>query len=200
MFHKKLSQRSISDLVLALKSGSEPAFRELFDRYAGKVYRYALRFVASEPVAEELAQDVFVKIWNNRVTIDASQSFNNFLFRITKNHILNHLRDLQRDTALNKEYCLSLTTFHNAVEDSLIHEEYLQLANRAIALLPEKRRSIFIMSRFDGMSYDQISQTLGISKDTVRLQMIKSLRTIREYLKLHVDVPIGILLLVGNIF
>ncbi|MFD1001114.1 RNA polymerase sigma factor [Ohtaekwangia kribbensis] len=194
MFHKKLEKKSVSDLVTALRTGSEPAFRELFNRYAGKVFRYVMRFVPAEPVAEELMQDVFMKVWNYRENLDASQSFNNFLFRITKNHILNHLRDMQRDVALNKEYRLSLSSFHNAVEESLIHEEYIALANKAIALLPDKRRSIFIMSRLEGMSYEQIAQALDISKDTVRLQMIKSIKSIREYLRLHVDVPIGIVI------
>jgi RNA polymerase sigma-70 factor (family 1) len=194
MFHKKLEKKSVSDLVTALRTGSEPAFRELFNRYAGKVFRYVMRFVPAEPVAEELMQDVFMKVWNYRENLDASQSFNNFLFRITKNHILNHLRDMQRDVALNKEYRLSLSSFHNAVEESLIPDEYIALANKAIALLPDKRRSIFIMSRLEGMSYEQIAQALDISKDTVRLQMIKSIKSIREYLRLHVDVPIGIVI------
>lgn len=195
MFHKKLEEKSVSDLVTALRAGSEPAFRELFNRYADKVFRYVMRFVQTEPVAEELMQDVFMKVWNYRDNLDASQSFNNFLFRTTKNHILNYLRDMQRDVALNKEYRLSLSSFHNAVEDTLIHEEYIALANKAIALLPDKRRSIFIMSRLEGMSYEQIAQALHISKDTVRLQMIKSIKSIREYLKVHVDVPIGVLFL-----
>jgi RNA polymerase sigma-70 factor (family 1) len=193
MFHKKLEEKSVSDLVTELRAGSEPAFRELFNRYADKVFRYVMRFVPGEPVAEELMQDVFMKVWNYRDNLDASQSFNNFLFRTAKNHILNYLRDLQRDVALNKEYRLSLSSFHNAVEDTLIHEEYIELANKAIALLPDKRRSIFIMSRLEGMSYEQIAQALDISKDTVRLQMIKSIKSIREYLRVHVDVPIGML-------
>ena len=195
MFHKKLEEKSVSDLVTALRTGSEPAFRELFNRYGGKVFRYVMRFVPTEPVAEELMQDVFMKVWNYRENLDAAQSFNNFLFRITKNHILNYLRDTQRDVALNKEYRLSLSSFHNAVEESLIHEEYIELANKAIALLPDKRRSIFIMSRLEGKSYEQIAQALDISKDTVRLQMIKSIKSIREYLRLHVDVPIGMMIL-----
>jgi RNA polymerase sigma-70 factor (ECF subfamily) len=194
MFNKKLEKKSVSDLVMALRTGSEPAFRELFNRYADKVFRYVMRFVTAGPVAEELVQDVFIKVWNYRENLDASQSFNNFLFRITKNHILNHLRDMQRDVARNKEYRLSLSSFHNAVEESLIHEEYIALANKAIALLPDKRRSIFIMSRLEGMSYEQIAQALDISKDTVRLQMIKSIKSIREYLKLHVDVPMGMMI------
>ncbi len=193
MFHKKLEEKSVSDLVTELRAGNEPAFRELFNRYADKVFRYVMRFVPGEPVAEELMQDVFMKVWNYRDNLDASQSFNNFLFRTAKNHILNYLRDLQRDVALNKEYRLSLSSFHNAVEDTLIHEEYIELANKAIALLPDKRRSIFIMSRLEGMSYEQIAQALDISKDTVRLQMIKSIKSIREYLRVHVDVPIGML-------
>jgi RNA polymerase sigma-70 factor (ECF subfamily) len=195
MFHKKLEKKSVSDLVTELRTGSEPAFRELFNRYAGKVFRYVMRFVPAEPVAEELMQDVFMKVWNYRENLDAAQSFNNFLFRITKNHILNYLRDTQRDVALNKEYRLSLSSFHNAVEESLIHEEYIALANKAISLLPDKRRSIFIMSRLEGKSYEQIAQALDISKDTVRLQMIKSIKSIREYLRLHVDVPIGMTIL-----
>jgi RNA polymerase sigma-70 factor (family 1) len=194
MFHKKLEKKSVSDLITALRAGSEPAFRELFNRYADKVFRYVMRFVPAEAVAEELMQDVFMKVWNYRENLDPAQSFNNFLFRITKNHILNYLRDTQRDVALNKEYRLSLSSFHNAVEESLIHEEYIALANKAIALLPDKRRSIFIMSRLEGMSYEQIAQALDISKDTVRLQMIKSIKSIREYLRLHVDVPIGMVI------
>jgi RNA polymerase sigma-70 factor (ECF subfamily) len=189
-----------NELIELLKKSHERAFEELFMRFEQRVFLYAVKLTKSREVAEEILHDVFIKVWEHRENIDPSIPLSAIIFTIAKNNILNHLRQESRFTALKKEYSLSVVTSTNATEDGMLMEEYLHVTNRAIENLPAQRRSIFKMSRIEGKSYEEIAESLGISKDTVRNQMIKSLKTIREYIAVHIDVQTAILGLLALIF
>lgn len=192
MPHRPL-QYTDYELITFLKSGKEPAFQELFYRYENKVYLYALKLTLSREAARELTHDIFIKVWEYREKIDENMAFSSLLFRIARNHILNHLRDQGRQLALQREYTSSIEESRNSTEEAVTWQEYLQATDRAIEQLPRQRRSIFTMSRKEGKSYDEIAEALGISRNTVRIQMIKSLKFIRKYIVVYLDVPAGIL-------
>jgi RNA polymerase sigma-70 factor (family 1) len=189
---KQLNQYSEYELLVLLKEGSEPAFSELFKRFEQKIYLYALKFTHNKLTAEEMVQDVFVKLWEYRENIDLALPFSALLFKITKNNVLNHLRGESRQLAARKSGEAPMGAVRNIIEDKIIFDEYIQIADRAISLLPPQRRSIFKMSRYEGKTYDEIAAALGISKDTVRVQMVKSLKTIREFMLVHADVTVSI--------
>lgn len=180
--YQGLEEKSL--LLLIKQDDKEKAFEELFYRYQDRVYRYALKIVRSREVAEEILQDVFVKIWNYRKQIDENKLFTSLLFRIAKNTILNALK-LQKTHLQLTEDTIDTLICHIGPEDDMIWKQYLNILNQALSTLPDRCREIFQKSRLEGLSYEEIAQELGISKDTVRLQIIKSLKLLRKYLTVH---------------
>lgn len=181
-------------MLLIKLDNKQDAFKELFFRYQDRVYRYALKIVHSKEVAEEILQDIFVKVWNYRTQIDENKEFSSLLFRIAKNTILNALKLRKTHVELTEETINTLIV-HICPEDEIIWKQYVAILNQALSSLPERCREIFQKSRFEGLSYDEIAKELGISKDTVRLQIIKSLKLLRAYLTMHPEFDLVLLLL-----
>lgn len=165
-------------------NGKESAFQELFYRYQDRVFRYAIKIVPTREVAEEILQDVFLKVWNYRAQIDENKPFSALLFKIAKNTILNTLKQQKTHLQLTPDTIEHLA-FHICPEHDMIWKQYVNILNDALATLPDRCREIFQKSRFEGLSYEEIAQEMGISKDTVRLQIIKSLKQLKKYLLLH---------------
>lgn len=193
---KKLSVYSENELVSMLKEGNESALEELFRRFEQKVFAYAFRFTRSKELAEETLQDIFIKVWEYREKLDVSLSFNALIYKIAKNTILNYLRRESRQLMFRKEYGMSMESMRNFTEEKIFFEEYQQMTDRAIDHLTAQRQAIFKMSRNEGKSYEEIAAALGISKNTVRLQIIQSLKCIREFMVLNADIPSGIFTLI----
>lgn len=180
-------------LIKRLVKGDEKAFKKVYDTYYDKLFFYCLQFVKSEELARELLQDVFVKFWSQRKNINPELSLNAYLYKITRNHTLDFLKKVAKDQQLKEELMLSVALAHSQEEDNLTYAEYHTLANQAIQKLPTQRKRIFQLSRQEGMSYEEIATTLGISKNTVKVQMLRALKAIREYLQIHTDLTISII-------
>jgi RNA polymerase sigma-70 factor (ECF subfamily) len=183
----KLRQYTDSELVVAIKQGSEPAFEELFNRYQSRVLSFALRLRLDRDSAEEVVQEIFIKLWSYRQSLNQEIPIGALLFKISRNQIINYFRSISRESLSRKQYLNSISTIQHGYDNSGDHD-YLDLMDKAIDKLPSKRKAIFFMCKKKGMSYDEISKELGISKDTVRLQMIKSLKALRKSLHLKPSV------------
>jgi RNA polymerase sigma-70 factor (family 1) len=189
MFNK-LSKCAENELILLLKENREQALKEIYLRYERKIFNYSFRFMQSEEVAGEITQEVFIKLWEYRAELDERFTLSPWLFRVTKNNILNHIRSAARLNAFKKEYTLSIDHTHNNTEEKIFLDEYLKMADRAIDKLPAQCRSVFTLSRTEGKTYAEIAEILGISKDTVRNQIIKSLKSIRNHMTVNSDVSV----------
>jgi RNA polymerase sigma-70 factor (family 1) len=189
MFNK-LSKCTENELILLLKENREQALKEIYLRYEDKIFNYSFRFMQSVEIAQEITQEIFIKLWENRNDLDESLALSPWLFRITKNNILNHIRSAARLNAFKKEYTLSIARTHNNTEEKIFLDEYLKMADRAIDKLPTQCRSVFTLSRQEGKSYAEIAEILGISKDTVRNQIIKSLKSIKNHMTANSDVSV----------
>jgi RNA polymerase sigma-70 factor (ECF subfamily) len=182
------------ELVSLLKVGHEPALAELFRRFEGKLYTYSLKFTRQQELAEEILQDVFVSLWEYRAEIDTSLPLGALLYRMTRNKILNALRQETRLAEQRKTYSFSMEVSRDLTEERVVLNDYHRIMDKAIENLPKQRRSIFKMNHLDGMSYDEIAETLGISRNTVRNQMIKSMKYVRDFLSANVDLNINTIL------
>jgi len=180
------------DLLVRLSSGDESAFKTLMRAYWNTVYSLAMTYLKSPEMAEEALHDVFLKVWDKRAQLSGVEKFDAWLFIIARNHILSGLR---KKLALPRQDVLS-----SHLQDSLIPQEEglrpdrllessqaLRLIERGIALLPERRRTIFLLSRREELSYEEIAQRLQISKAAVKGQIALSLNFLREYLAGHSD-------------
>ena len=179
--NSKFKNLTDSQLAELLKQGDQLAFEEFFHRYYKKILSYASKFLSSEE-AQEIAQEVFVSLWEHRDQIDSDKSISNYLFRISKNKILNHLRFFARQIDLHKQIGYSSPVSGAPADEKLSMDEFVEITDKAINSLPAQCKIIFLKSRDEEKTYQQIADEMGISKDTVRLQIIKSLKSIKTYL------------------
>ena len=182
-------------LIEQLMEGNNKAFRKLFDTYRNDVYAYSMSMLKSKVLAEEIVQDVFLKIWQHRERLNPDLSFRSYIFTITRNLTFNLISKVANNRKLKEEELYKSQKSYSPIEDKITENDYEVIKSRAIELLPPKRKIIFQMSRNENMSYEEISKELNISVSTVKGQMSKALTTIREYLHAHGDVTLLITLL-----
>ncbi len=181
------------NLVQLLQKGNVAAFDSLFEGYSQKLFGFALKYFKNESDAEELVQEVFVKVWENRQTLKSELSFKYYLFTIALNQIRKHFN--KKATSLR--YLESLQNEpefldYQAVNDDN-YESALQQINLIIEQMPPRRREIFTKSKLEGKSSKEIAAELNISAGTVDNQVSEALRFIRSRLSTG---NIGLLLFV----
>lgn len=182
--------------VVQLRNHDEEAFRHLYETYKDDVYTYALSFLRHKEYAEEIVQEVFMKIWINHENLDPERSFKSYLFTITRNLTFNFLRKAAHNKKLGDEIFYIKPETCNPIERKIQEQELEKIRREAIDLLPPGRKRIFEMSRLEDKSYEEISKELGISLSTVKNQMSKSLKTIREFLEGQGIVPwVGLIIM-----
>jgi RNA polymerase sigma-70 factor (ECF subfamily) len=168
------------ELVKKLKEGDSFAFEVLFYKYRNKVKGFAIRIVPPQIDPEEIVQEVFVRVWLKKEAVDPEKDFQSYLFSIAKHLVLDHLK-----SAVNRKLYFVGDHFQQdllaveGLESSLVEhaEEKLQ---QLIKEIPERRREIFLLSRFEGLSYKQIAERLNISENTVDSQIRNALNFLRK--------------------
>lgn len=169
-------------LVLGLKKGEYASFDALFNKYAESLFAFAVSITKDSFLAEEITQDVFLKVWDKRHQIEEHYSFKSFLFSVTFNETISHLRKIKSE----KNKIDSLINIRDDISHETEYEvEYRNLkslANEIIEDFPTKRKQIFKLSREQGLTNKEISEELGISVKTVENQMTAALKTLREKL------------------
>lgn len=175
-------------LVSELKNGNEKAFRQLFDLYYQDIYGYSISLLKSKEAAEENVQDVFMKVWLHRENLNPDQTFKAYIFTIARNQAFNTLNKAANDLALKEAVFYESQKSHEYGDYSIREADCKKLRKQAMKQLPPKRKQIFKMSRKKGMSYEEISQELGISINTVRNQMSKALESMRVFFHVHDEI------------
>lgn len=170
-------------LLEQVKMGDEGAFGQLFDRYYAAVSSYVNKLVKDEQASQDLAQDVFVRLWKSRGRLDPSVSPWGLIITIAKRLALNELRKVACDKRARMHFWQKIQFAGNAIDDQLHFNETMQLAKRAIAALPKRQQEVFQLSRYEGLSHEEIADTLNISKHTVNNLMVQALKTLRVALK-----------------
>lgn len=162
---------------------SREDFEEIFRTQYSLLCSYANQFLKDTDLSEEVVQEVMFRLWTHRHQIEFETSIRSYLFRAVRNGCLNFLKHgtVKKEFQLWKES--RSPDFQNSGEDTMIISELQERIRKAIDRLPPERRRIFIHSRFDGFTYQQIAEKLDISVKTVENQMGKALKTLREELK-----------------
>ncbi|MBN9382343.1 MAG: RNA polymerase sigma-70 factor [Chitinophagaceae bacterium] len=175
-------------LLSAIAKGDEAAFRQLFDRYWDNIYGVAFAFTKSPVIAEEMAQDVFVKIWLRRTELPQVKKFGDYLFIIARNHIFSELRKKIHEQPFSDHLLNYFQEVTNTPENQLLFRETEQLLLKAIQQLPPQQHLVYCLSREQGLNQEEIAAKLDISKNTVKSHMNKALQFIRNYLRMHAEV------------
>jgi RNA polymerase sigma-70 factor (family 1) len=169
-----------SQLVKSLSKGNLLAFNTLYKEYSGRLYSFAMGYIKSEAEAEELVQEVFTIIWEKRSGLKEELSFKSFLFTITYNMIRKHFRTKSYMT----EYFNKGTIDVNDISTSqkITYDSLYLFVTELVNQLPDRRKEIFIKSRFKGYSIKEIADELNISHKTVENQLTSALKFIRTNL------------------
>lgn len=177
-----LSSHEEIELLVRLTLQDAEAFSQLYNMYVKKIYAYALGILKSPALAEDITQDTFVKLWEHAATIQTDRSVQAFLFTIARNLSLNVIKQASRETWISDEI---FTHVIYEQEDGLQYTERKQTGEfieMAVNQLPPKRKAIYELCREDGYSYKQAAEKLGIKDSTVNSQMVKALKTIKDFM------------------
>jgi RNA polymerase sigma-70 factor (ECF subfamily) len=169
------------ELVERLRDDDEEAIAQIFSKYYAYMCRSAYRILADENLAEDLAQEVFYELWKRRRELSVSTSLKAYLRRATVNKSLNYIRD-HRKVRFEEEGRIDEQTSPPPASQRVETAELQDLIDKAIDELPDRCRIIFILSRFEDMTYNEIAGLLGISAKTVENQISKALRLLRQML------------------
>lgn len=169
------------ELLLSVANGDEPAFRKLVKEHADFLLTYLTKLTKEREVAEEIVQDVFLKIWQVRDYLVHVENFRSYLFILSRNQALKAI-----DKALTLKKRKAEWLQHDfSEEDARDRERMMDLVDQAVAQLPSQQRKVWEMSRREGKTYAQVAADLGLSKETVKAYLKLANASIITYLRQH---------------
>ena len=175
-------------LLQRLQQNDRSAMKELFDTYYARLCRVSYRIVQDAEEAKDVVQEVFVKLWKNRETLQVHTSLFAYLSRAVVNTSLNWLEKQKKFTSTTLDQAEILQVPFNSLEQGQAAEELAHLAEKAVQKLPPRTKAVFILIRHEEMSYKEVAEALEISVKAVEKEMMKALRLLREALKDYLPV------------
>jgi len=170
-------------LLLMLAGSDQQIFTELYNRHHAGIYSYLLAFVKIPSISEDLTQEVFLKVWETRKRLQIHTSFAAYIYRISRNTAIDFMKKIAADRELRSEIILHKESFFpDSHSSQLLAKEYSYLYKQAIDSLSQQRRTVFLLCREEGKTYNEVARLLGISRHTVKEHMTKSLHNLRNFL------------------
>ncbi|HWK03551.1 MAG TPA: RNA polymerase sigma-70 factor [Puia sp.] len=168
------------ELLQLVAKSDRQAYRQLFDRYWDQVYGIGLRLTKSPEQAKDLAQDIFLKLWDNREKLPEIKNLRAYLFIISRNLIHDHIRTkVFRES--NREFLIHYFSYHEASHQERLEQKELgEALHEAINQLPPKLHQVFMLSRFEGLSHEEIAQRLNITPLSSKTYMVRALMALRK--------------------
>jgi len=189
-------QQTNSKLVSSLKAGNPLAFRQVYMLFEKRVFGFVYSITKSEYVSEEIVQEVFIRIWSQRETLDPERAFDSYIFTVARNLTYNYLRDASRRESIRNELWANVSAMHRQVEADLALAEYKTIVDNIVNKLPPQKRLIYQLSRQEGKSNSEIADMLGISPKTVKNHLWHTMATIRSQIQPHLEDTLPFLLLI----
>ena len=178
------SQANESVLVQRFIGGDEQAFETLFKKHYQMLLKVGQFLINDIEQAEELVHDVFINVWQKRENINSQASFKNYLITAVRNRCFNHLKAKKKTTSIDDDESWADELVADTATDTVANLKEVNLAiEAAVSRLPEQCRIIFQLSRYEGMSYKEIAETLGLAPKTVENQIGRALKTLKTELK-----------------
>jgi RNA polymerase sigma-70 factor (family 1) len=180
-------------------NGDRDAFTWLYSWYYKPLYRHIFLFLRSKETTEEIIQNLFVKVWENRETLHTVRDLKPYLYRMAKNMLLNHLRNISTERRVLQMRSSTESSTEDTVADHIDSKDYRKLLQEAISQLTDKRKEIFLLRVEENLSLDEIAGKLSISKNVVKKQLYAAIASIREYIHRQGGLTTGLLMLLVKI-
>jgi RNA polymerase sigma-70 factor (ECF subfamily) len=175
-----------AELMLRVKDGDGASFGLLLDKYRASVSHFLYRMVQDQAVSEELAQEVFLRVYKSRATYEATAKFTTWLFRIATHLALNWLRDEKNergqarlDQATEGGPVREVQDRAPTVEQEMVQAVRVEEVRHAVATLPDKQRAAVLMHKYEEMEYSQIAKVLSCSESAVKSLLFRAYETLR---------------------
>lgn len=185
---------NVEELLVHVAHGDEKSFATLFHCYRNKIYSVAYRLTQSTFLAEEVVQDIFLKLWLKRDTLTEIKDFENYLFIMARNHVFSAIKRSVRQQSLVDELILEMPSSENSTYNKIISQEYEQILQQAVDLLPPQQKQIYLLSKEQELKREEIAKLLHISSETVKTHLSRALRHIRAYSVSKLEIQISFLL------
>ncbi|NLR66418.1 RNA polymerase sigma-70 factor [Chitinophaga varians] len=181
-------------MMTGLCQGDRASFVLLYEQHAGELYRYIYLFIRSREDAEDILQNVFTRIWMKRETLGEVRSMRSFLFRVTRNQVLNYFRSAKVKMRVQKLMATEDAAENADAGELLQYKQYYELAKDAINKLPKRRQEVFRLSHEGGLNTHEIADQLHISSSAVKQHLYAASDFIRDYLQKHGDITASLLI------
>jgi RNA polymerase sigma-70 factor (ECF subfamily) len=187
------SQLSDAEIMIRVRQGDDAGFNYLISKYQRQIVHFMFRMVRNQAVAEELAQEVFLRVYRSRETYRAEARFSTWLYRIATNLGVNHARDTKHERAAQNIYLDApdaetgstpdVADDTPTVEQDLVREERLKAIRAHVMELPERQRTAVLMHKYQEMDYKQIGEVLKLSESATKSLLFRAYQSLRESLK-----------------
>ncbi len=184
------------ELLLKMQSGDERAFEILYRMHSSTVYRKILGMVKVADIADEITQELFVKVWRKRELIDPEKKFIFYILQMAGNLVYDFYRKMAREQKLMDEVIAISTELYSHTEEDLIYKESRAIIDQAIAALPPQQARVFTLCKLEGKSYAEVGDLLGISTSTISNHIVQATKTLKHILSGSEKAAIGLLSLV----
>lgn len=177
-------------LLLKASQGDEVAFSRLFYAYHNRLGAYLYRLTGSFETAEEIIQEVFVKVWTNREVLPTIDCFRSYIYVLSRNHALNFLRQLAKERMRKRQIIENLKQqFSESYDNDSTNtsSDYFLLIDQAVEELPPQQQKAYILSKREGLKYEEIAQKMEISRETVKSYLKLATRFVTSYVRTHGD-------------
>ena len=167
---------------LRLKNKRQSEFDQIFEAYKKKIYNTVYTIAKSPYAAEEITQEIMIKLWINQDLLKNINNIDGYIYRTTRNHALNYLRKVASDSRLTDQLLRVAVVSENMTESRVQESEYRELIANALNELSPQRKLVYKLNREDGLNYAEIAEQLDLSKNTVKNHLFAALDFIRTHL------------------
>lgn len=188
----KLSALSDQELLGLLRSDDGAALGEIYERYHQPLYRFLRKYLRSDELAEDICQNVFIKFWDQRHELTLIRELSAWLFTMAKRMALDFLRSSAMEAAAMGTIVAAYPK-NGSIADDLIAKDYLHFIEDVLARLPEPTQQIFRLCRQQHKSYDEAAEILGISRNTVKKHMVRSMKILGEAAQTELGISLSVL-------
>lgn len=175
-----MKHRNESVLLQEIASGDTSAFREIYDHYSPPVCCFIKKYLRSQELSDDICQNVFIKVWEQRKQLSEVAEFGAWAFTIAKRQCIDFLKKASREeTAMS----MILSAYQGDVSQSenvLQTREYLQFVEDVLSRMPPRTVAVFRLCRQQSKTYDEAAEELGITRDAIKKHMVRSMRILKE--------------------